>query len=276
MRGKSMVIDFRGGGIIDLDCMRRRGGGGGRRGSPGGLRLRVVMASLVDNLGNLAIQRPLHLLLGRASRMSALVITPGVFAPLHLLLAVFPPVVAIVRSPLLSHGLSLRLIIVAIGSVIGVGLDGGDLRGEALEWIEFGFHRALVRRTGTILFDGAPGQLLLLLLLLQMLLGVGLQSEVGAICVFPFRDLLVTVGGLALPIEGGLKRESSSSRGGQNVGSVEENRGVQELGGAETRRDGEESRGERGDGDGGRGDGLELGNPGPTARVVLQFGGEEG
>jgi len=158
MRGKSMVIDFRGGGIIDLDCMRRRGGGGGRRGSPGGLRLRVVMASLVDNLGNLAIQRPLHLLLGRASRMSALVIAPGVFAPLHLLLAVFPPVVAIVRSPLLSHGLSLRLKIIVIGSVIGVGL----------EWIEFGFHHALVRRTGTILFDGAPGQLLLLLLLLQL------------------------------------------------------------------------------------------------------------
>lgn len=155
MRGKSMVIDFRGSGIIGLDCLRRHGGGGG---SSGGLRLRMVMASLVDNLGNLAIQRPLDLLLGRAIRKSALVIAPGVFAPLHLLLAVFPPVVAIVCSSLLSDGLGLRLrlIIVVIGSVIGVGLDGGDLRGEALEWVEFGFHHALVRRTGIILFDGAP------------------------------------------------------------------------------------------------------------------------
>lgn len=97
MRGKSVVMDFRGGRIMQLDCMRQNGGGGGGRGrSSGGLGLRVVMASLVDNLGDLAIQRPLDLLLGRAIRMSALVIASGVFTPLHLLLAVFPPIVAIV------------------------------------------------------------------------------------------------------------------------------------------------------------------------------------
>jgi hypothetical protein len=87
-----------------LKQLRRRAGVPARV-----LRLGVVVCALVHDLGDLAVQRPLHLLLGGAAREGALVVAARVLAPLHLLLPVLAPVVPVVRRP----PLRLRLVVPA-------------------------------------------------------------------------------------------------------------------------------------------------------------------
>lgn len=60
------------------------------------------MAALVHNLGYVSFEIAFDLLLGRTVGEGALVVTARILAPLHLFLAVFPPVVAVVGFPLLS------------------------------------------------------------------------------------------------------------------------------------------------------------------------------
>lgn len=70
------------------------------------------MVSLIDDLSDMPIKRPLDLLLSRAVGVRALVIAPGVLAPLHLLLAVFPPIVPVIGSPV-------RLLLIVRVTIIG-------------------------------------------------------------------------------------------------------------------------------------------------------------
>ena len=67
----------------------------GRQWRPGRTRLGVVVLAAVHDFSNLAVYCRLHLPLRRAAWMRALVVAPGELAAFHLLLPVFPPVVAI-------------------------------------------------------------------------------------------------------------------------------------------------------------------------------------
>lgn len=64
----------------------------------------MVVRSLVHDLSDLSIQRPLHLLLRRAIRVRTLVIASRVFASFDLLLPILPPVVSVVQLPLVFEG----------------------------------------------------------------------------------------------------------------------------------------------------------------------------
>jgi hypothetical protein len=78
---------------------RRRGGRQGGASPRAALRLGVVVRALVHDLRDLPLRRPLHFLLGEAAGEAALVVAARVLAPLHLLLPVLAPVVAVVRRP---------------------------------------------------------------------------------------------------------------------------------------------------------------------------------
>lgn len=106
----------------------------------------MVVAALVDDLGDVALEVALDLLLGRAVGEGAFVITTRIFASLHLFLAVFAPVVAVVGFFLLSN--ILRLL--RIGDLgLGLGWLLWWLRGEILrETMLFGFGGLCCRKLG--------------------------------------------------------------------------------------------------------------------------------
>lgn len=56
----------------------------------------MVVLTLVDDLGNMAIEGAFDLLLNRASGISASVIASWIFTPFDLFLAIFPPVIAVI------------------------------------------------------------------------------------------------------------------------------------------------------------------------------------
>lgn len=108
------------------------------------------MSTFVDNLSDLAFQGSFHFLLSWAIGVCALVIASRVFASFHLFLPIFPPIVPVLWSSLLSNWLRWCMVtaiirlesIVAVSVALSVSLDRGNLRGEALVGTKFRFHRS--------------------------------------------------------------------------------------------------------------------------------------
>lgn len=102
----------------------------------GGLWLWVGMSTLVNDLGDLSIGGPLHLLLSRTTRVGALVIAPWVMASFDLFLTVLSPMASIIELPLFFEGQRRLTGSIVIGlAMVGsqLGLKSWNVEGTCLD-----------------------------------------------------------------------------------------------------------------------------------------------